>query len=538
MSINNKRVTTKPKINLKTKMILLIAILVIGIFVVIGLFLHSFITDLSRQQIGERALAVSESVARIPEMGEAFEIEESSEIIQSIVAPIQQATGAEFIVVGNKDEIRLTHPKVEKIGQKMVGEDNERALLYGESYVSEAIGSLGLSLRAKSPITVDEKVVGVVSVGFLAEDVQSIVQGFTKEIWLVLCVIAIGAVLGAIFIAIYIKKLLMNLEPEEIASLYDQREKILQSTHEGILAVDAKGEITMSNLAAENLVGNDAQSFVGQPIERILPALNIRQILQEGKSVIDKEFTINKNFVFVNALPIQVERNIVGVVATLRNKTEIELLSKELAYTKQYSNALRAQTHEFSNKLHTLLGLLLLNKKEEAISFIKQESELQADTIRNLIDYVSDPLISGMLIGKLNIAQELKINMMIHSASQIQNPLSEKKKDVLLTSIGNIIDNAIDEVQSKKKGEIAIYFTDIGDDLVFEIEDSGDGIPSDVMPHLFTQGFSTKNEENRGYGLANVKRLLNEVEGSLYLEESELGGACFILSIPKDKKRG
>ena len=139
-------------------------------------------------------------------------------------------------------------------------------------------------------------------------------------------------------------------------------------------------------------------------------------------------------------------------------------MSKELSYVKQYSNALRAQTHEFSNKLHTMLGLLLLNQQEEAIQFIKQESQLQLDAIRNLIDDIADPYISGLLIGKFNVAEELKIDMVIHPNSFLHTRLNAKKREVLLTAVGNIIDNAIDELWDKENRQIALYFTDIGDD--------------------------------------------------------------------------
>lgn len=521
------------KLKLKMKMILLIGLLIVSVLLVIGLFLHDFIVDISKEQIGERALAVSESVARIPEIGAAFSEENPSDVIQSIVLPIQKATQAEFIVVGNTEEIRYAHPLEEKIGEKMLGEDNERALLYGEAYLSEATGSLGTSLRAKSPIVVGGEIVGVVSVGFLVEDIQTIIQNYTKEIWLVLCLIAIVAIIGAVMIGTYIKKLLFHFEPEEIAALYDQNEKILQSTHEGIMAIDQYGRLTTVNVSAQRLLG-DKNAMIGESVEGIFSTMKIKRVLQDGNSITDEEIMMNGHSVYINLLPIQVEQRIIGAVATLRNKTEIEDLSKELDYVKQYSNALRAQTHEFSNKLHTLLGLLLLNKQEDAIRFIQQESDMQFDIIRNLIDHIADPFISGLLLGKLNVANELKIDMTIHPMSQMTTRFNEQKREALLTALGNIIDNAIDALYDEKDRKITVYFTDIADEVIFEIEDSGRGITLDVISKLFTEGFSTKEKKGHGFGLANVKRRLDEVGGTLYLEEGELGGACFIVTIPKD----
>src|SRR5690606_38237208 len=147
-----------------------------------------------------------------------------------------------------------SHPVPEKIGQKMVGEDNQAALAYGKSYISEATGSLGSSLRAKVPIYADGEIIGVVSVGFLATDIQTLIAAYNQELWLMLLLIAAAGFLAALGIASYIKRLLHGLEPEEIAHLLFQKETILQSTHEGIIAVDGTGRITLLNQMAKRLL--------------------------------------------------------------------------------------------------------------------------------------------------------------------------------------------------------------------------------------------------------------------------------------------
>lgn len=539
--LQNQHVRPNVKIKLKMKIILLISVLIVGVITVIGFFIHYFISDTLENQMGERALGVAESVAQIPEIREAFKSEDPSVFIQTIVTPIQEATGAEFIVVGNREEIRYTHPVEEKIGERMVGEDNERALRYGESYVSKATGSLGTSLRAKVPIVLDGEIVGVVSVGFLVDDIQSIIHNYSKEIWSVLFFISVVAVIVAVFLASYIKKVLFGMEPEEIAYLLFQKEKILQSTHEGILAVDQNGMITMMNTAAEDLVDDPdltGNGYLGKSIESVLPFSEIPGVLHDGKSRYNREMILGKYIVFVNIVPIFIENTMMGVVATIRNKTEIEVLTKELTRVQHYANALRAQTHEFSNKLHTILGLLLLGKPEEAVDFIRIEKNIQQEWIRVLIEKVSDPLISGILIGKLNVANELQIDLSIHPDSKMETDLTDAKSEALLTALGNLIENAIDAVKNQlpTNRKVSIFFTDVGDDIIFEIEDSGVGIPDEYVKYVFNQGFSLKDGENRGIGLALTKRLIDNVNGELYLEEGELGGACFVISIPKDER--
>lgn len=540
MSQIHKRRVENPTafFNFKMKMILLVGTLIIAIITVIGLYIGHFVSVTMEAQVGDRALSVAESVARIPELSEAFRHDDPASIISPLVAPIQKATKAEFIVVGNTEEIRYAHPDVNKIGKKMVGEDNERALVFGESYVSKATGSLGSSVRAKVPVYVDGKIVGVVSVGFLVNDIQSLIASYNNQLWLVLVSIAIVAVIGAILIASYIKKVLFGLEPEEIAHLYVQKEAILQSTHEGIIAVNQNGVITMINFAAQHLLFNKVISpkqYEGMSIKDLASAQQLLPFLQDEHERIDQEMMIGNTTVFANKAPIYYDDSLVGTVFTFRNKTEIDLLTKELKSIKQYTNALRAQTHEFSNKLYTILGLLQLNKKEEAIHYIQRESTLQKSWIRLLIQKVADPQVSGLLLGKINQASELGIDITIQEDSRLATELSEKQREALLTAIGNLMDNAMDAVNkiSRDDRKIAISFTDIGNDIIFEIDDAGEGVPNLYVKSIFEQGFTLKKGEHGGFGLALTKQLVEGVDGELYLEEGDLGGASFVLSMPK-----
>lgn len=531
-----------PKItfNLKLKMIILMGLLIIGMFVMIGCFLQYFISDALEKQIGERTLNVAQSVANIPELKAAFSLDDPAVVIQPLVAPIREATGAEYIVVGNTEGIRYSHLKPSRIGKRMVGGDNERALRNGESYVSKAVGSLGLALRGKVPIISDEgDIIGIVSVGFLVDDVQSMISNYRKEMWYIL-LLAVGVGIScAILIANYIKKILFGLEPEEISHLLLQKETILQSTHEGLIAVDKRGFITMMNAAAQRLLFDHIcpnNNFVGMPIKKLLPHSTLPEVLEHGKSQYNKEMLLGKNIVLVNKVPIYENDTIIGAVSTFRNKTEIERLTKELTRIKQYANALRAQTHEFSNKLYTILGLLQLNRKQEAIDFIRKESDIHQEWIRFLMERIPDSMINAILLGKLNQANELRVKMSIHPDSQLTYRFSGAKREALLTVLGNLIENAIEATKTRKqpKRVVHIFFTDIGEDVVFEIEDSGSGIKDEDAYKIFDQGFSTKEGLNRGIGLALANQLITEIGGAILLEEGELGGACFVITIPKD----
>lgn len=525
------------KFGLKTKMTLLISLLIVGIFIIFAGFLQSFISHTIEDQVGKRALSVAQSVAQMPSIKEAFQLENPSSVIQEIAEPIRVETDAEFVVVGNREGIRYSHPNPVRIGEKMIDEGSLRAVRDGEAYVSRSTGSLGLSLHGRVPIrNATGDIIGVVSVGFLNEDVQSIIANQSQSIWLTMFVIILLGISGAIFIARYLKKLLSGMEPEEISYSLLQKEAILQSTHEGMIAVDNKGIVTLMNTAFKQILSENEQrpdSFLGKPIRELLPHPDLTNVLETGESYYDKEMVLGEDVVLINWVPVYSEEIIAGAVATFRKKTEIEHVTQELVQIKQYANDQRAQTHEFSNKLYTILGLLQLDEKQKAIDFIKNEKNIQQERSRFLAQHVADPVIQGLFQGKFNQANELGITMSIHPDSQLTHQYKEKIQEALITGLGNLLENAMEAVKKEQERRVAIFFTDMGEDIVAEVEDSGSGVTVEDLPYIFEQGYSTKGGD-RGNGLALTRHIVHAAGGEIMLEEGEMGGACFVMTIPRN----
>jgi sensor histidine kinase regulating citrate/malate metabolism len=531
---------SKINFGLKSRMILVICSLVIGMLLCIGILANHFISETLEDQIGKRALGVARTVALIPELREAFKTEDPASIIQPIVEPIREATGAEFIVVGNIESVRYSHPLPDRLGKRMVGDDNERALLHAESYVSKATGSLGPSLRGKVPI-LDEggKVIGLVSVGFLIDHIETIIGKYENEIWVIVTIFMSLGIIGAILIASYYKQAILGLEPAEITHMFLQKEAILQSIHEGIISIDRAGRITMLNHAALKLLSSDksVQEVIGQPITSVLPNTRMLEVLESRQSQYDQEMIVGVSVVIANRVPVIHENNVVGVVSTFRNKTEIDRLTHELSKIRQYADALRAQTHEFSNKLYTLSGLMQLNKVSEAIELIHNETKIRQDWIDFLNRAIPDPIIGGILLGKLSRASEIGVNMIIDEESSMAEEITDVQDEVL-TILGNVLENAFEAAKSNRsrKPMVKVFLTDIGNDFVFEIEDSGNGIEENLLQSIYKEGFSTKEGSHRGFGLALVQHALNEVGGYIFHEQAELGGSCFTIVIPKGRR--
>lgn len=517
---------------------MILALLFTVLFSIGLIFTHLYSTSVE-EQMGERALNVAQSVAKMPAIIDAIQSENPSETIQPIVEDLRAQTGAEFIVVGDKDGIRVAHPIVDRIGKPMVGGDSQRALAGGESYVSKAEGSLGLSLRGKTPIFEDGKVIGIVSVGFLTENIEQKIDQFELKVMSLIGTILLLGLAGGFFIARNVKRSIFGLEPSEIGAIYSERNTILQTVREGIIAVDKKGEITLANQEAHNMLNvNEDESLEGKDILSVLPKTRMPEVLRTGKAEYDKEITIGKNPVIVNRIPIIQNGEITGVVSSFRRKTEIEALSRELSQVQSYANVLRSQTHEYANKLYTILGLIQLGAYDEAIDLIHKEAIGYQEVVQLLVKAVPNPIISALILGKYHRAHELRITFSIDEDSNMSDLPDRLEQEKIVTILGNLIDNAMDAVLEKKEDErmIHLFMTDIGRDLIFEIDDSGNGVHEDEVEQIFERGVSSKKGEDHGIGLSLVKNALDNLGGYVTISTSRYGGAAFTVVIPKEEE--
>ncbi len=529
----------KPK-KLQTKMILLILGLICCIVSVGGVISLNLISSILEEQMGSRALKVSQAVSLIPNIRidlQRGSIEHSS--IQTIVEKIRHATGAQFIVVGDKEGKRYSHPVPERIGKFMVGGDNSMALDEGKSYISKATGTLGPSIRGKVPVFNKEgDIIGIVSVGYLVQNVNSLIRGYHIKIIAFLTAVVLFGIAVTLKITDEFKKAIFGLEPGEIAALLQERTTTLETIREGVVAVDGNGRITTVNQAAFDTLGLDnTQDVIGKPVIDIIPQTRILDVLHTGVSQLDRELLVGDKEIIVNRIPMINNGKITGVVSSFRNKDELDILAKKLTQIKKYSEMLRVQTHEYSNKLYTISGLIQIGAHQEAVDLIGSETSGYQELISSLMDIVPDPILAGTILGKYNKAKELKVDFSIDPDSSMVDVPEEIKRDRLVSIIGNILDNSLEAALSRKESQrlVKLSMTDLGNDLIFEFDDSGKGIQAADRDKIFSKGFSTKNKQGHGMGLFLVEKALKRLLGSITIGSSELGGAAFTVIIPKNR---
>ena len=521
--------------SLKAQMICLVFLLVFSLTLIAGGLYTAMISEVLEEQIGKRALQVSRIVAQMPMVKHQIVKPRPEGKLQALAEQIREEVDAEFIVIGNRDGIRFSHPKPDRLGKKMVGGDNAPALERGESYVSRAVGTLGPSIRGKVPIF-DESggIVGVVSVGYLQENVRVIIHDHQLKVGVLVGVLVVFGILGAVSISNRFKRAIFDLEPEQIARLLTERETIIDSIREGIVAIDRHANVTVVNRQAIVILGKDSESqIIGQPIKDVLPGAKLSRILSGGEQRHDQELEVNGTIMLINTVPMIEQDTIIGAVASFRRRDELDILAKQFSQVKEYSEMLRAQTHEYSNKLHTIAGLIQIDHDKEALELISQETAGYQGLIAFLAKAVPFPVLAAFILGKYNHAQELRIEFEIDPDSQLKDVPSELSREKLVTILGNLLDNAFDAaLQGEHQAKVKLSMTDVSNDLVFEVEDSGEGVPAEKSEKIFERGFTTK-QNDRGHGLYLARKALRDLGGQITLSDSDLGGALFSVFIPK-----
>lgn len=455
--------------------------------------------------------------------------------IQTYTNRILKNTGVQFIVVMDMDGIRKSHPNPQKIGHHFIGGD-EGPALKGKEHVSLAEGTLGISMRVFVPIFSETgEQLGAVAVGISADNVKERVKQSRHIIYIGVGVGVLVGIIGAILLARHIKKSLFGLEPHRIAKILEERNTMLLSVKEGIIAVDKEANVTLINNEAKRLFKKSGleEDFIGKDVELYMPNSRIKEVLQTGEVQLNEEQNIYGITIVTNRVPLYVKGEIVGAIATFRDKTEIRKLAEELTGIRLYAEALRAQSHEFMNKMHVVLGLTHMKQYEELQKYVSSMVSEHQYEIGGVMKRIKSPVFAGFLLGKLSYAREKNIKLIISEDSYLPEIYDESITHELITIVGNLIDNALEAVIhcKKKQVEVGIQYQNA---LTITVQDTGKGIEEDAVDALFTKGYSTKGD-NRGYGLYLVKESIQRINGEIHISSLLGEGTTITIEIPKGR---
>jgi len=506
-------------------------ILVILIAALVGVTLAFRVAQSAQDnQYKLRALAIANATAAMPDVITLLTVGDPTHELPTIAENIRKKTGATYVVIADKNGIRYSHPNPALIGLRL---DGQLPALQGVSSTSTDEGSLGRSANGKTPVYgYQNQIVGMVSAGILqskfAADNTYLQHAF---FFFGIGFILLGYLLAELLSRRFKGQKIAN-ELERVTSKYRERDAMLHAIKEGVITLTPHGKITLINDEALRLL-NLQESVLGKMISEVLPEGRLRDLLLGQIPQGDDELVLNENFSLrVNRRPVRQMGRDMGAVVTLRDRTEHIGLMRELDSVRNLTDALRAQQHEYSNRMHTLYGLLELRRFDEASEYLGEISSINADLAETLHDHIANPTITALLIAKVSIARERGVNLSIDA----EVPLNDIAIDpnALITIVGNLLDNAIDAASGTKDAHVEISVTAFeGHRKLIRVHDSGSGLPIPNPEVIFEDGYTTKPPRvggHRGIGLAIVQRLVKQADGEITCFNQS--GATFVVELP------
>jgi two-component system CitB family sensor kinase len=480
-------------------------------------------------QFEQRALAIARSVAADPAY--ATDIAAGPPSVtgdaQVRAEQVRQRTGALFIVVTNDQGVRYSHPTATLIGQRVSTDPTEA--LSGHEVVALQRGTLGLSARGKVPLrSADGTVVGEVSVGI---DARAVHRRLVELLRVTLGFGALALLLGgagAVLLTRRLKRQTLGLEPAELADLVREHEAVLHGVENGVLALE-QGRVRVVNDEARRLLGPAvtpgalAADVLPERLVSLASAAEVKDVL-----VLHEDRTL-----VVSSRAVRRGDRDLGVVLTLQDRTALEHLGRELDTVQSLVDALRAQSHEYTNRLHALSGMLHLDHVDEARDYL---ADLTGDPITSSDSETAlrDPYLRGLLAAKSAVAAERGVALRLSEDTFLPGLLAAPLD--VVTVLGNLVDNAIRAAAEGTRRPAWVEVALAADDtsLLLGVSDSGPGLPEDAP--VFADGWTTHSDDGRahGLGLALARQAARRHGGdvTLVLASGESHGAVFSARLP------
>ncbi|MFD7879011.1 ATP-binding protein [Streptomyces sp. NPDC059766] len=494
-----------------------------------GLFLAPLGHQLDAEAM-RRALAIAQTTAAQPQIAEDLKSTPATVDgpVQREAERIRKASRAEYVVVMNMDGTRWSHPDPARVGRP-VSTDPTRAL-DGHEVMEIDSGTLGRSARGKVPLRDSHgEIIGAVSVGIEYDSVRArLFHAIPGLLAYAGGALAVGA-LAAWLISRRVQRQTRDLAFSDISALLAEREAMLHGIREGVVALDRAGRIRLLNDEAQRLL-DLGEEAVGESPDRALGEGRTADVLAGRVTGTDLLTVRGQRVLVANRMPTDDG----GAVATLRDRTELEQLGRELDSTRGLIDALRAQDHEHANRLHTLLGLLELEMFDDAVEFIGEVVGDHRVTAEQVTEKIQDPLLAALLVGKATVAAERAVALWVSDRTWLPDRLVDPRG--LVTVVGNLVDNALDAVAGTPHARVEVELRAEGRTAVLRVSDTGPGIPAERRELVFAEGWSTKEPPphgQRGIGLPLVRRLAERQGGTATVGDADGGGAQFTVVLPE-----
>jgi two-component system, CitB family, sensor kinase len=479
---------------------------------------------------GRKMLSVAEDVAATEGVRASLEDRFRRDALPIFAESARSLSGADYVIITEARGTVLTSQDPGQRGHRLpLGEST---VLQGKSWVGEVSMDGTDTLTAHVPVIGENtRIVGVVAAGRETPDLMQGLRNAPENPLALLAFAAFLGIAGSVLLARRVKRQTLGLEPQEITRLVEHREALLHGVREGVVGVDEQNRITLINDQARDLLSLPADCL-GRDIDSLELGERARDVLTGRADGVDQIVLRRGRVVVLNRMPISA----VGAVVTMRDRTELVDLKRQLAVHRDTTDTLRAQAHEFSNRLHTISGLIELGEHDELQRYVQRVSHHREQWHAEVTARVHDPATAALLIAKASLAAERGVGLRLSEETFLAE-IDEALSADLVTVVGNLVDNALDALEAVPRDaeqwvEVELRSTD---EVTVVVRDSGPGVAPEIVEEVFTHGFTTKAARGgeRGLGLALTRQICRRRGGSVLVHNAD--GAVFTARLPLEE---
>ncbi|MBG0740563.1 sensor histidine kinase [Paeniglutamicibacter antarcticus] len=495
---------------------------------VLGVLLFTEARNQSYSQARERMVSIAGTVADNPLVLTAADSADPAGLLQPYALRVMADAGVDFVTIMAPDRTRWTHPDPAEIGRRYIGSIDQA--LAGNTYTEVTTGTLGPSVRAIVPVKDSTgKIRALVASGVTVPTVEVALEARLPAVIGIAAALLLGGSLISWLLGRYLRKVTLGWGPERLGQLFVYYESVLHSVRDGLVLTDHQGELVMYNDQAAQLLGIAAPGGNGQAprlAELDLPP-SLAELLHSGRTAKDELHLTQERLLVVSQEPARAPGSgtsagsgapSIGTVTTVQDHTVIAELGDELRSTQTLTDALRAQTHEHANRIHTLVSLLELGRTDQALEFATADLQLSQRLADEVLNAADEPVLSALLMGKIAQANERGIELRV--STETRTRFSGLRAHDAVTILGNLLDNAMDAAaEGEEPRWVALHLGPTVDGLQLEVSDSGPGLDPVQTAGILAKGFSTKQSggAGRGIGLALVRQTVQRLGGQLII---------------------
>ena len=500
---------------LQYKIMIFMTLILVGILGTVGLLTYNQLEKTIESQMSSSAMDLATTVASMENIKDKLDEKDQTGAIQNIVERFRDNTRFKYIIIIDMNGIKYSYPIENDLYTPYIVGGEADVLTLGASYVQKDKNVLLSAIRAYKPIYNDDEQVGAVIVGLLNNTVYADIKQHDMTFRFIIIAGLLIAIMSSYLLARTIKRSIYGLEPKEISLLLGQFDIVLHSLEYGILAVDKNLDILMCNKCAEDLF-EMKEVEVGKNIKDISKAYTkgITRLFGNEESVYNEEIKLQsgKTLLASHCILKGSKQETIGVVSSFQDLSKAKRMAEELIDYEMMTDALRAQNHEFMNKLHTISGLMQLEEYDKACNYIAKISNVTKEFTSILNKKIKNSHLAAILLAKYFKANEAKMVMVLDQDSDLTEMPSQITEDDLCSIVGNLIENAMDELSGSENGKITIKINSDGEGLWLSVIDNGRGIEESIKDNVFDKGVTTKSG-NRGIGLNIIKNIIDSAGG-------------------------